>query len=107
MALMLQHNNNTSPSVTTNELYKDINALKVQANILEAMQHRIIVNSPELYEKYDRMFGEVEEEVLEGLKREVDKLEKSMRNLDEDLKELTPKRGELKLDLDGLGEYAI
>lgn len=104
--LILQHDNST-PSVVTDKVYKDINALKVQANILEAMQQRIIVNSPELYKQYDQMFSEVEVEVLEGLKREVDKLEKSMQKLDKDLRELTPKRGELRLDLDGLGEYPI
>jgi len=98
MILMLQHNNNISPSVTTNELYKDINALKVQANILEAMQQRIIVNSPELYEKYDQMFGEVEAVIIENLiNGKADKLEK----------EKKLKRGELRLDLDRLGEYPI
>ena len=98
MALMLQHNNSTSPSVTTNEVYKDINALKVQANILEEMQQRIIVNSPELYKKYDQMFGEVEAVVIENLiNGKVDRLEK----------EKKLKKGELRLDLDRLGEYPI
>jgi hypothetical protein len=104
--LILQHDNST-PSVVTDKIYKDINALKVQANILEAMQQRIIVNSPELYKQYDQMFSEVEVEVLEGLKREVDKTEKEMEKLDKGLKKLIPENKGLRLDLDRSGEYAI
>jgi len=104
--LILQHDNST-PSVVTDKIYKDINALKVQANILEAMQQRIIVNSPELYKQYDQMFSEVEVEVLEGLKREVDKTEKEMEKLDKGLKKLIPENKGLRLDLDRSGEYPI
>jgi hypothetical protein len=89
------------------KMSKDIIDLRVQTNILEAMQQRIIVNSPELYKQYDQMFSEVEVEVLEGLKREVDKTEKEMEKLDKGLKKLIPENKGLRLDLDRSGEYAI
>jgi hypothetical protein len=88
-------------------LSRDIMDLRVQANILEAMQQRIIISSPELRKQYDRMFSEVEAEILGKLEEDLDKTKKGMEKLDKGIKELIPKNKGLRLDLDRSGEYPI
>lgn len=98
---------NISIAEGSHKMSKDIIDLRIQANILEAMQQQIIVSNPEIYEKYEQMFSAVEEEILRRLGEEVDKTEKEMEKLDKGLKKLIPENKGLRLDLDRSGEYPI
>ena len=91
----------------SHKMSKDIIDLRVQANILEAMQQQIIVSSPELYKQYEKMFSAVEEQILTNMGEDLEDIEKEMEKLDKGLKKLIPENKGLRLDLDRSGEYPI
>lgn len=86
---------------------RSLRDLKVQLDILEAMQQQIIARSPELFKQHRQMFDMVELEIRLKIEKEIKKIKEEIEKNKTETKNLFPKSGGLKLELDFSGEYPI
>ena len=92
---------------SSSKISRDITKLRSDLDVLEAMQQQIIARSPDLYRQHKQMFKSAEIELRAKIDERMKELEREQNKSDKLEGEIHPSEKGLKLDLNGLGEYAI
>lgn len=91
----------------SDKVSRDIMKLRSDLDVLETMQQQIIARSPELYKQHEQMFNSAAKELRTKIDKRVEELKREQNESENKKGRLHPTEKGLRLDLDGLGEYAI